>query len=443
MIYRPFFVIIVCLLLLYLKPKSYYMKKILLVLCAVITVFTACKKTTEAPPVETLKGISLGRDTLTMRVGQTVQLTITTTPEGHNQEVSLSSSDTTVVTVKNDGKLTAKKNGTAVITATNQLKTISLTCLVTVADIPDPLKGVLFTDTLKVYSGDVIQLNYTTTPPNYDPNLLVWKSSDSTVVSVSNTGKVTAKEEGVAIVTLTNKAKTFSLSGIISVSDLKKDLLAFYPFNNDANDASGNGNNGVASYVTSIANRFGEANSAYYFNGYSSIIAVKDNPALRLANTSFTLNAWVKLDQYNYSYGSQVVDKKLPGENNGWNFSITGQSFYSSGQGSLGVLTLTEGSDRYRNFSVAPLPVSQWHMATIVFDYTLRKVSFYIDGIFNNDGMGFVPPNSNITAPMYIGADNPNAGTDGYFLKGAIDDLRIYGRALSARDIKKLYNLKN
>ena len=261
------------------------MKKKLLLVCAAIAFFTACNKN-NIPPIaaDTLKAISLGRDTLTMRVGQTFQLNITTTPEGYDKSLlRLTSSDTTVVTVKNDGKLTAKKNGTAVITATNQLKTISVTCLVTVAGIPDPLTGVLFTDTLSMEAGDVVQLHYTTTPPNYDPNLLVWKSSDTTVVSVSSNGKVTAKEEGVATVTLTNKAKTFLVSGIVSVTDrLKIGLLAYYPFNNSTNDLSGHNFNGVAYNLTSSSDRFGKPNAAYSFNGTSSYIKIKDKQALRL-----------------------------------------------------------------------------------------------------------------------------------------------------------------
>lgn len=418
------------------------MKKILLVLCAVITVFTACKKTTEAPPVETLKGISLGRDTLTMRVGQTVQLTITTTPEGHNQEVSLSSSDTTVVTVKNDGKLTAKKNGTAVITATNQLKTISLTCLVTVADIPDPLKGVLFTDTLKVYSGDVIQLNYTTTPPNYDPNLLVWKSSDSTVVSVSNTGKVTAKEEGVAIVTLTNKAKTFSLSGIISVSDLKKDLLAFYPFNNNANDLTEHGYNGFAYNVTSVTDRFGKANSAFYFNGTNSYIVVRDKQALRLSETDFALNYWVNLDKLSESYGTTVLSKRGNYADNGWVTGVGGALNAYSPIGKSGTVTynVSSGDDPYA-FGQIVVGVRSWHMITVVYSYQLKQVSLYVDGVLDRVTNNIPTPNASTSTDLYIGADSQTNNPDYYYylVKGSVDDISIYKRTLSARDVHRLF----
>ena len=49
-------------------------------------------------------------------------------------------------------------------------------------------------------------------------------------------------------------------------------LVAWYPFNGNANDSSGNVNNGVIYGVTLTTDRFGYSNSAYLFNGSASII---------------------------------------------------------------------------------------------------------------------------------------------------------------------------
>ena len=414
------------------------MKKILLVLCAVISVFTACQKTTDLPPVEALKSISLGRDTLTMRTGQTFQLNITTTPDGRSKEVTLSSSDSTIVSVKSDGKLTAKKNGTAVITATNQLKTISVTCLVTVLDLADPLKGILFTDTLSIYEGDVVQLHYTTTPPNYDQSLLVWTSSDTTVLTVSGVGKVTAKNEGVSTVTLTNKAKSFSLSGIVAVkSKLYVGLLAYYPFNNNTADYSGNNNNGAAYNLTSSPDRFGKPNSAYSFNGFNSYVKVNDNTALRLNNTDFTLSAWVKLGDYNSSYGSAVLLKRLTDADNGWNFSISGYAAYTKG-----LVTFGPGGGSNNAFGTTAVGIGTWNMITCVYNLQNRQVSIYVNGVLDQIVNGILSPNPNISSPMYFGKDDPSVPANGYFFQGSMDDIRIYNRGLSAAEVKKLYNLK-
>ena len=51
-------------------------------------------------------------------------------------------------------------------------------------------------------------------------------------------------------------------------------LVAYYPFNGNANDVSGNGNNGVVFGATLTSDRFGIADSAYYFGGNGHYILV-------------------------------------------------------------------------------------------------------------------------------------------------------------------------
>ena len=90
-----------------------------------------------------------------------------------------------------------------------------------------------------------------------------------------------------AIVTIANQPGTISISFLVSVlpkvvvppvDSLKLGLIAFYPFSYDsAVDSSGNGNNGTIYDITSVPDRFGKVNSAYYFNGMDSYIDIKDN----------------------------------------------------------------------------------------------------------------------------------------------------------------------
>jgi hypothetical protein len=57
------------------------------------------------------------------------------------------------------------------------------------------------------------------------------------------------------------------LTNAIAQSFITNGLVAYYPFNGNANDASGNGNNATTVQATLSADRFGIANSAYSFNG--------------------------------------------------------------------------------------------------------------------------------------------------------------------------------
>jgi len=88
-------------------------------------------------------------------------------------------------------------------------------------------------------------------------------------------------------------------------------LVAYYPFNGNANDESGNGNNGIDSGATLTTDRFGNANKAYWFNGTSNYIEVSDNPILRFSN-SFSISLWVSLtNPYRLDYNMTLIGKAL------------------------------------------------------------------------------------------------------------------------------------
>ena len=88
-------------------------------------------------------------------------------------------------------------------------------------------------------------------------------------------------------------------------------LVAWYSFNGNANDETGNGNDGLLiGPPTSVNDRFGTANAAYDFNNLSNYIDIPDNNSLDLT-TDLTISVWV---HPNGSYGTgpvynAVVDK--------------------------------------------------------------------------------------------------------------------------------------
>ena len=55
---------------------------------------------------------------------------------------------------------------------------------------------------------------------------------------------------------------------------LKEGLVAYYPFNGNANDESGNGNHGYLNGVTLSSDRFGESGKAYGFDGENNFIEI-------------------------------------------------------------------------------------------------------------------------------------------------------------------------
>ena len=64
--------------------------------------------------------------------------------------------------------------------------------------------------------------------------------------------------------------------------DLENGLMAYYPFNGDATDASGNGNNAVFNNATLTDDYKGNPNSAYYFNGVDNYMQIPNSTSLNM-----------------------------------------------------------------------------------------------------------------------------------------------------------------
>jgi hypothetical protein len=69
--------------------------------------------------------------------------------------------------------------------------------------------------------------------------------------------------------------------------------VAFFPFNGNANDSTGNNHNGIVSGATLTTDRFGKANSAYSFNGSSDYIEITSVNSLKLPE--YTYEAWINV----------------------------------------------------------------------------------------------------------------------------------------------------
>jgi hypothetical protein len=86
----------------------------------------------------------------------------------------------------------------------------------------------------------------------------------------------------------------FSASIVVSVhADLTNGLIAYYPFNGNANDESGNGYTGVVYGATLTVDRLGRVDSAYSFNGTNNYITAAI-PNLPAGTAPRTITGWLK-----------------------------------------------------------------------------------------------------------------------------------------------------
>ena len=174
-------------------------------------------------------GVSDGK--LSLKLGASVQLTVTVTPSNATDKtVSWTSSNSSVAKVS-DGKITAVKAGTATITATAGGKTASV--VVAVADNPVPVESVSVSGDgvsggkLSLKSGASAQLTATVKPDNATDRKVTWTSSDSSVANVMGTGVVTAgSKAGKATVTATAGGKSASVEVTVEAQDPYAELDA-------------------------------------------------------------------------------------------------------------------------------------------------------------------------------------------------------------------------
>lgn len=167
----------------------------------------SCKVTVAKRVIEVVS-VALDLTELELVEGDEAVLTATVLPENATDKtVSWNSSDPTVATVV-DGLVTAKKEGTATVSARAGEKEAS--CKVTVAkQVIEVVSVTLDRTELELVEGEDAMLTAKVLPENATDKTVAWSSSDPAIASVVN-GKVTAKKEGTATITASAGEKSAS-----------------------------------------------------------------------------------------------------------------------------------------------------------------------------------------------------------------------------------------
>lgn len=204
-------------------------------------------------------------------------------------------------------------------------------------------------------------------------------------------------------------------------------LVGYWPFCGNANDESGNGNNGTVNGASLTTDRYGNANKAYTFNGSTNYIEVPNSNSL--SNISdITISAWVNIDSWFQSGGEgyfPILHKSnLQGQYG--KFALTLKNL-----GGISHLNSQENGFGYNNWSLGV-----WQHVVMIFSNNRNKI--YIDGVLISDVPSGVFPNSiNNSLPLIIGMDKPGLVE---YSNGKIDDLCIWNRELTPQEITNLYN---
>lgn len=220
--------------------------------------------------------------------------------------------------------------------------------------------------------------------------------------------------------------------------DLNKGLRAYYPFDGNANDVSGNNNNAVFNNATLTKDRFGKSNSAYHFNGKDNYMFIRNSPSLNLNNT-ISIAVWVRPTGFyrdichastilckgggNYEPGDYALrfDDALFTNGTGCSDTIPDeihQNFRGTGTGLIAYSPLIEKD--------------KWYSVVYTNDGTTARL--YV----NCELKYSVPYKETFTnnSDLYLGRTNDDFFK--FWMNADLDDLRIYDRALSVAEINKL-----
>jgi Concanavalin A-like lectin/glucanases superfamily len=210
-------------------------------------------------------------------------------------------------------------------------------------------------------------------------------------------------------------------------------LVAWYPFNGNANDSSGNANNGIVTGATLTTDRFGVANSAYSFDGTNGLIRIPNSSSLTIKNNTFSMSFWLNVNTWQansteyyflakhsgvgaaqigfhtYIYKSAITMRYLNGNGSDWGFTST-------------------------NTYILPNAGTWFHVA-----YTVNSTEnkMYINGVLVDTQVA--KPMGLDTSDLYIGKDPIGGGS---YCPGKIDDVAFYNRTLTQSEITNLYHAK-
>jgi hypothetical protein len=236
---------------------------------------------------------------------------------------------------------------------------------------------------------------------------------------------------------------TFILVGLFysckkdsSSNTLNVGLIAYYPFDGNANDMSGNGNNGVIYGASLTADRFGNKQGAYNFNGINNYI-------------SLPIKNIVDLDCYSYSVW--INPNGIPTNYSGNVYSV-GDAIGSLGQGLVYQPTSTMFAGSYNNGNnptqsyskSGEIQPNQWLHIVVTRDSI--NIRMYINNqlvpIQSNSAINKQSASYGQISKSAIIGGRSNLRSDSYF-NGSINDIRIYNRVLNDEEIDELYKLSN
>jgi len=199
-----------------------------------------------------------------------------------------------------------------------------------------------------------------------------------------------------------------------------KGLVAYYPFNGNAEDASGGGNHALVTGAMLTDDKFGNTSSALSFNGIGDhmMAPICISPSVM---PSITIVVWARADQKDrmVTLVSNDVERL-----NGRALSMRP----SPGKGVCWATSTNTGG----SWVWQQVEVGKWTFLALSYDQESKKIRFYVDGNkYERDC-------SQIDGSIDLSIGKHPRG--GQYFQGVLDELRVYDRILNDKEIAALYH---
>lgn len=260
----------------------------------------------------------------------------------------------------------------------------------------------------------------------YKPTTVWYKDTDGDGYSDGTTATQCSQTLGYSLETslIATNGDVNDSNAAIQTQNVASGLMAYYSFTGNANDSSGNGNNGTVSGAALATGHRGTASSAYTFDGVNDYVSVPDSSSLDLTS-QLTFSAWVQPANITANTYYEILRKDA---------TASGYLFSFQGGGTLLTIGINSNGSYESNTPITPSYFTDgaWHFVVGTYDGTQFKV--YADGALlgTTAVSGAIGTNA---SPLYIGSSK---GVSEFF-SGKIDEVRIHNRVLTSSEIAYLY----
>ena len=216
------------------------------------------------------------------------------------------------------------------------------------------------------------------------------------------------------------------------------DLMACYRFDGDVLDASGNGNNGTMSSVVFTTDRSGRESAAILFGNPKARVSIPSTPSMHPLD-QLTITFWIRVDRIINNY-SPILHKggTIRGDFENREYACYVKSI-STTRFQLQFFSAGDGRGQAEILSNGNQPVREWLFVAATFDRRKHLTRLFVNGSLEGEDDDQYSTFNQNDSPMTLGVDDEGSHPDRSPFNGALDDLRLYRRALTPEEIRGLY----